>query len=175
MHDKSLSLMRRFAGTVANGDVVVDVGSRDVNGCFRELFANHKYLGIDIEDGPNVDIVVPEYEYPFEDDSVANIVSGSTLEHVRHPWRWIKEVARILKPGGRLCVIVPYAYEFHEHPVDCWRVYPDGLRALFEDFGLTTLEMEMHDGRDGGTHSILGQIVLLNPSPLGDTFGVATK
>ncbi len=176
MHDYSMRLMKQFASTVSPELMILDVGSRDVNGTFRRLFPNHPYVGIDIEPGDGVDVVVAPYSYPFPDNHCDVIISGSTLEHVRCPWKWMREVARILKPGGRLCVIVPYAYPYHEHPVDCWRVYPEGLRALFEDAGLTPMEIEMQDGTDGGQiPGIPERIKLLNPNPCGDTYGVATK
>ena len=176
MHDYSMRLMKAFASTVAESTTILDVGSRDVNGTFRHLFPGRPYVGIDIEAGDGVDVVVEPYSYPFEDNRFEVIVSGSTLEHVRRPWKWMKEIARILKPAGRVCVIAPYAYPYHEHPVDCWRVYPEGLRALFEDAGLTTLEIEMQDDTDGGVIPGLNErIKLLNPNACGDTYGVATK
>lgn len=185
MHHYSKAMMTRFATTIPKGSKILDVGSMDVNGSFRfkdllfgsasePLFPECEYIGIDIEAGPNVDIVVPEYEYPFPDDHFDCIISGSCLEHVRKPWKWMKEVARILKPGGKLCVIVPNEHPYHEHPWDCWRVYPEGLKALFEDFGLTVVSCEMRELHDGGTHPILGKMYIENDNAR-DTIGVATK
>ena len=174
MHEQSKQLMKRFASTVPKDAHILDVGSRDVNGTFREFFPENPYVGIDIEAGDGVDIVVPPYNYPFPDNHWDVIISGSTLEHVRHPWRWMKEVARILKPGGKLCVIVPNEHPYHEHPVDCWRIYPDGLRALLEDFGLTVLSCDMRELHDGGTHPVLGKMYVENDE-IRDTVGIATK
>ncbi len=175
MHEQSNNLMMRFARTVPSGVRVLDVGSRDVNGTFKDYFKHCEYTGIDIEAGDNVDIVVEPYNYPFPDESYPYIISGSCLEHVRHPWRWIREVGRILQKGGTLCVIVPYQHSYHEHPVDCWRIFPDGMRALFEEAGLTTVKAEMHDGSDGGIHPILGQIIIHNTGGFCDTLAIATK
>lgn len=176
MHPQSERLMQSFASTVPAGATVVDVGSRDVNGNFREMFASQRYIGIDIQPGANVDVVVSEYQYPFASNSIPFVVSGSTLEHVRKTWLWMREVARILKPGGRLCVIVPYEHPYHEHPIDCWRVYPEGLKALFDDAGLTPLEVRMCDGTDGGWHPVLQErLVYHNTDGMCDTLGIATK
>lgn len=175
MHTQTVNLMRKFAGSVPNGSSVLDVGSRNVNGSFRELFPDTLYTGIDIEAGDNVDLVVKEYEYPFADNYFDVIISGSTLEHVRKPWLWIKEVARILKPGGKLCVIAPYAHPYHAHPVDCWRIFPDGMRTLFDEAGLTTLHCEMNDGGNLGIHPILGKIEAFPDDTSSDTIGIATK
>lgn len=183
MHLQSRRLMTNFAQGVqvlfAPDVRVLDVGSRDVNGTFREYFPTQRYLGIDIEAGPNVDVVVEEYSYPFADGSFPVIVSGSCLEHVRKPWLWMREVSRLLAPGGRLCVIAPFMHPYHEHPVDCWRIYPDGMRALMEDSGLTVLEATAHDdtaGVDGGFHPILQErIIYHNSEGFCDTLGIATK
>ncbi len=28
-------------------------------------------------------------------------------------------------------------WPYHEAPVDCWRIYPEGMKALYEEAGLT--------------------------------------
>lgn len=175
MHGQTKSLMASFSQTIPKDATVLDVGSCDVNGTFREFFPENPYIGIDIVEGPNVDIIVPPYDYPFPNNHFDVIISGSTLEHVRHPWRWMKEIARILKSGGKLFVIAPYAHPYHEHPVDCWRIYPEGMRALFEEAELKTIYCEMNDGSYLGEHPILGRIDAYPDDKFCDTLGIATK
>jgi hypothetical protein len=38
--------------------------------------------------------------------------------------------------------IAPVSWPYHEAPVDCWRMYPDGLCALYEDAGLEVLSAD---------------------------------
>ena len=52
----------------------------------------------------------------------------------------MREMRRALKPGGHCCIIAPSAGPEHRYPVDCWRVYPDGLRAAARYAGLATIE-----------------------------------
>jgi hypothetical protein len=33
------------------------------------------------------------------------VISGSTMEHVARPWRWVPELVRILRPGGLLAIV----------------------------------------------------------------------
>ena len=44
--------------------------------------------------------------------------------------------SRICKPGGLVITIGPVSWPYHEAPIDCWRAYPEGMRALHEDAGL---------------------------------------
>lgn len=114
---------------------VLDVGSFDVNGNYRNHVESRrwKYTGMDIFPGKNVDIVSSsEYKFPFDYNSFDIVMSGSTMEHVQAVWLWIPELVRVLKPGGMLAVITHTHWRFHPHPVDCWRIMPDGMRYLFD-------------------------------------------
>lgn len=101
-----------------------------------------EYVGVDISEGKCVDIVLPsEYDWPESlNESFDLAVSSQTVEHVRHPWKWIVSVAKLVKPGGMVYVCCPSERGFHEYPIDCWRIWPDGMRALMEDAGLKVIE-----------------------------------
>lgn len=121
---------------------VMDLGSYDVNGTFRPLMRDTwEYIGVDITAGPNVDVVMPaEYSIPLDDNSADLLISGSCLEHVKNPFRLMKEAVRILKPGCHAIVMVPYQIVIHRYPIDCWRFLPDGMEALFQESGLETIQ-----------------------------------
>jgi len=92
--------------------------------------------------GKNVDLVLHDpYRWrAIKAGSAYVIISGQTFEHTEFFWLTIREIARALKVGGLLCLIAPSAGDEHRYPVDCWRVYPDGLRALARYGGLEVLE-----------------------------------
>jgi SAM-dependent methyltransferase len=77
-----------------------------------------------------------EYDFPIEEGAYDVVLSGQVFEHVRKPWRWLPELARVCRPGGIVATISPISWAYHEAPVDCWRAYPDGLRALHDEAGL---------------------------------------
>jgi SAM-dependent methyltransferase len=81
-----------------------------------------------------------EYEFPIEPGAYDLVLSGQVLEHVRKPWRWLPELARVCRPGGYVVTISPVTWPYHEAPVDCWRIYPEGMRALCDEAGLTVVE-----------------------------------
>jgi SAM-dependent methyltransferase len=120
--------------------LVLDVGSYDVNGTYKPLFEHCSYVGLDIEAGPNVDVVSQDhYSYPFPDASFDVVISGQCLEHSYYPWKIIKEMGRMVKSNGMTCIIAPWQYEIHRHPVDCFRILPDGMTRMMEDAGFKVL------------------------------------
>ena len=124
---------------------VLDVGSIDVNGTYKTFFDHHdwEYTGLDVLPGPNVDVVTSDpYRYPFDDSAFDVIVSGQTLEHVEDTHKFMREVGRLVKPGGLVYISVPHDVPEHRFPIDCWRIFPDGMRFLFTKIAnLTVLEI----------------------------------
>lgn len=113
---------------------ILDVGSYDVNGTYRKLLPDDQfeYIGMDMETGPNVDLVVETpYSWPqLETDSFDIVISGQAFEHNEFFWLTMEEIARILKPGGLVCIIAPNGFEEHRFPVDCYRFFTDGMMAM---------------------------------------------
>ena len=79
---------------------VLDVGSMDINGNNRYLFANCEYLGIDLGEGRNVDLVCPIHE--FKSNKFDTIISTEMLEHDKHWERSLISMYNLLKKGGLL-------------------------------------------------------------------------
>lgn len=144
MHKQALDIMRELlTDHVKPGQTVLDVGSYDVNGTLRPLCEELGliYSGLDLEPGPNVDIVSENpYEFPLATDSFDVVVSCSTMEHVQAIWRWVPELVRVLKPGGLLAITTHTCWPFHGYPVDCWRIMPDGMVFLLNETGLLVPE-----------------------------------
>jgi len=148
--------------------LVLDVGSFDVNGSYRPLFdrLGWQYRGIDLVDGPNVDIVLKTaYNLPMPSGCADVVISGQAFEHIGFFWLTWLELARVLKPGGLIFLIAPSRGPEHRYPVDCWRFYPDGFRALAEYASLELLEAETDWEPDSDPGS----------AAWGDTVGVFRK
>lgn len=102
-----------------------------------EAIPGVSYTGADIAAAPNVDVVMPDPNVlPFVDECFDLVVSGQAFEHIEFPWQTIKEVSRVLVPGGAAIIIAPSSGPEHRFPKDCWRYYPDGMRALGKWAGL---------------------------------------
>ena len=143
MHLTSLENMRRALRSHApeTPKRVVDIGSFNVNGSYRQYFsAQTPYVGVDLEPGPGVDIVLNDpYTLPFESGSVDLIISGQMLEHCAKFWQTFTEIHRVLSPGGVCIMIAPSAGPAH-YKVDYYRFYADAWTALADWSGLRVVD-----------------------------------
>lgn len=139
MHTSSMDAMREFVADRLTAHIgkplrSLDVGAMNVNGSYRDLMADPawQYTGLDAAPGPGVDVVMTEpYRWrALKSNTYDVVVSGQAFEHIEYPWVTMVEIARVLKPGGIVCVIAPSGGHEHRYPVDCWRYYPDGMAAL---------------------------------------------
>ena len=134
MHDTAHTLGRQFFACYWQSSFadVVELGSLNVNGSLRDHCPKGAaYLGLDSVDGPGVDRVVDwDAPLPLADASADVVLSSSALEHDPCFWQSFLEMLRLLRPGGLLYLNAPSNHDFHRHPVDCWRFYPDAGHAL---------------------------------------------
>jgi SAM-dependent methyltransferase len=79
---------------------VLEVGSYDVNGNNKYLFDNCEYIGLDIGEGPNVDVVSLAHEYKAKSETFDIIISSSAFEHDMYINKTLKNIVRMLKQGG---------------------------------------------------------------------------
>ena len=95
---------------------------------------------LEIEDGENIDYVGSAEDIPLADESFDLVISQEVLEHVKDPGQAMKEMSRILKPGGKLYLQLPFMIGFHPCPNDYWRFTHEGIRQLAEDAGLMVVD-----------------------------------
>ena len=58
------------------------------------------------------------------------------LEHTPDPWRAVRNIRAMLRPGGHAVISVPFMVRVHDEPSDYWRFTAAGLRILLEGAGL---------------------------------------
>jgi len=113
-----------------------------------EVFAGeNKYIGIDI-DKKNIkaDIFSSIDSVPVEDEKADIVCSFYVLEHVYNPIEVLREKFRILRPRGRMFMLVPLYWEEHEQPYDFWRYTQFSLRKMLKDAGFSDIEIKAING-----------------------------
>lgn len=78
---------------------------------------------------------------PLRPDTVDTALVLEVLEHIPAAHASIRDIARVLKPGGTLVVSVPFLYPLHDAPHDFHRWTTHGLRHLVEQHGFEVLTL----------------------------------
>ncbi len=146
MHESVMAWVKKKVARHGLAELqTLEIGSANVNGSVRQFFTG-PYLGVDLEQGPGVDLVVQPGYIPLPDASFAVIVSTEALEHDVRPWDTLCECARLLRPGGWLLLTCRGFHQggcfpFH-NPPDRWRFSSDAMRTMTQDAGLNLLELK---------------------------------
>jgi len=78
--DFFLSLKEKFPDMFKDVSVL-EVGSLDINGSIRKLFDTYVYIGVDLEEGPSVDLVAEGQNLSYDDNYFDVAVSAECFEH----------------------------------------------------------------------------------------------
>lgn len=153
-------IMNEFAADIEKnpGSSMIELGSRARSGTvYKDRFKVGRYVGTDITDGPNVDVVADahtlsktiteKFDYAF---------SVSTFEHLAMPWVAAFELSKVMKIGGLVYMQSHPTYPLHEEPWDFFRFSKSAWGSLFNRF--TGFEVV----KTG--YSIEASIVVLNAS-----------
>jgi SAM-dependent methyltransferase len=131
---------------------VLDVGCGDRP--YRELFPDA--VGFDVPGNPHADLHGSIDAIPVEDASFDVVLCLQVLEHVPDPAAAVRELRRVVRPGGRVLLTTHGVYPFHPNPDDLWRWTHQGLERLF----LTNGEWASVTVRPGaGTVSTVAMLV----------------
>jgi SAM-dependent methyltransferase len=113
-------------------------------GCGQKPYANlltiSEYVGVEIDTPENRRLKNADFFYngrdlPFGDAEFDAVLCNQVLEHVFEPDAFVREINRVLRPGGVLMLTVPFVWDEHEQPVDYARYSSFGLKYLLEKHG----------------------------------------
>ena len=134
------------------GKNILEVGSYDINGGLRpivESWKPAKYVGVDIEKGPGVDVVCNAEELldKFEKNSFDIVISTELLEHVKDWRKAISNIKNICKPNGIILITTrSYGFGYHAYPYDFWRYELEDMEKIFSDCEILVLEKDPAKG-----------------------------
>jgi len=120
-----------------NGEKVLEVGSRNINGSIRPLIESYNpasYLGVDIEPGEGVDEIVSVYKLweTYSNGSFDVVVCCETLEHLEDWKVALVNMWAVLKPLGLFILSVPdETTKYHGYPNDFWRFTKEDFKIIF--------------------------------------------
>lgn len=129
-----------FSETLPEGARVLDAGAGESR--HRAAFAHCAYVAVDLAVGDEawdygeIDCIGDLGAIPLASNSFDAALNVVVLEHLPRPDLALAEIARVLKPGGRLLLIAPQQWEVHQAPHDYFRFTRYGLEELCRRAGL---------------------------------------
>jgi SAM-dependent methyltransferase len=131
---------------------------------YKDLFINvTSYIGLDYDGGghdhtnENVDVYYDGKTIPFEDETFDSFFSSEVFEHVFTLNEILPEINRVIKPGGKMLLTCPFAWEEHEIPYDYARYTQFALKDMLEKNGFIVQKID----KNGHFISALHQIFMV--------------
>ena len=104
MHTAARNFVRSIAPLIRGS--VCEIGSRNVNGSVRYLFHGCQYVGVDIREGPGVDIVADGSRWDGDGQLFDAVVCCEMLEHAEWQAEMCCNIMDLLRPGGVAIITV---------------------------------------------------------------------
>lgn len=104
-------------------------------GCGDRTYSSSGVLNLDIVPGSIVDVVGVAEALPLREGVVDGVMLQAVLEHVADSERTLSEIFRVLRPGGRAMIDLPFIQGYHASPADYRRFTEMGLRNELERHG----------------------------------------
>jgi SAM-dependent methyltransferase len=120
------------------------------------LAAAAEIVGFDVPGNAHADLHGSVEAIPVADASFDVVLCLQVLEHVPDPPAAVRELRRVVRPGGRVLLSTHGVYPFHPNPDDLWRWTHQGLERLFRGSGAWT-SVTVRPG--AGTASTIGMLV----------------
>jgi len=112
---------------------------------YETLYASTEYVGLEYDTpenlaGKKADFFYDGQHFPFVDGEFDSVVANEVFEHVFNPDEFLNEIHRVLKPGGKVLLTIPFVWDEHEQPHDFARYSSFGIRSLLERHGFEVVE-----------------------------------
>ncbi|MBI3074750.1 MAG: class I SAM-dependent methyltransferase [Parcubacteria group bacterium] len=125
---------------ITEHSLVLDIGAGP--GQFRELYKNCRYVGMDFYPFSGVQVISDiTKRFPFQENIFDYVVLSNVLEHLNEPKNTLRECFRVLKPGGRVIILVPFIIKVHQAPYDFLRYTHFMLKYLLERSYFSAIEI----------------------------------
>lgn len=127
-----------------------------------------EYIGLDLENTSYYADIKPDLLWngqviPLDDNTVDCIVATEVLEHCYSPDIILREIHRVLKPGGLFFCTVPFIWHLHEIPFDEYRYTPFSLEKHLKACNFNDIVIKPLGGWDSALSQLLGLWVTYRP------------
>ncbi len=135
-----------FAKSLPEGSLVLDAGAGE--GKYREYFSHCRVIGVDncvgdsSWDYSSLDVVGDIHLLPFKNETFDAIISIVVFEHLKNPFKAMRELSKVLKKDGTMLVVFPFVWELHQEPYDFFRFSEYGFKELATQAGLTVVKLK---------------------------------
>lgn len=137
--------MLKFSNSIASDSIIIDIGAGQSE--LSMFFENSNYIAVDLGVGDaewdfsQLDVKSDVQSLPIRDSVADAALNLWVMEHVPAPQLMVNEMFRILKPGGKTFLIVPFSLHEHQQPYDFYRYTRYGVRHLFETAGFSNVDV----------------------------------
>ena len=122
---------------------LLDIGGVKHSGYLSRIKGDHSVTTMNLDEKASPDIVHDlEQPLPIAPESFDGVLLVNVLEHIFNYQQLLAESARVLKPGGRIVVVVPFSFPVHPSPHDYWRFTGEALAKILADAGFHTIKVE---------------------------------
>ncbi|MER9425966.1 class I SAM-dependent methyltransferase [Mesorhizobium sp. M0317] len=143
-------MIHEFLKRLPSGAIALDAGA----GLRKRPVPN--VINVEIYDYPSTDVLAIGQSLPFKDNSFAGILSLAVLEHVDDPFQCARELVRVLKPGGKLLLMMPFLQAEHGYPSHYFNATRSGATKLFEQLDVESQTIHRSNHPINTLNQILG-------------------
>lgn len=143
---------------------VIDLAGGGKNNYFNCLNSRDiDYINADIKSAPGVDLVLDLTQpLPLENNSFDAALLFNCLYVFENPARVLREIRRVIKPGGFLLLITPFVFNEAPEPTDYWRFTSQGLRKVLSESGFNEIKVIPFGERFTASIYLLNKFLVLN-------------
>lgn len=110
----------------------------------------------DYHKGHSLDLTWDGKTIPLQSQTIDTVLMTEVLEHAHRPGELLREIRRVLKPGGVLFLTVPFLWPMHELPYDYHRFTPIALKAYLKEADFNVQNIQILGGWDHSLAQLLG-------------------